>query len=453
LQRTISTNNLRPSARLAEKRAIIAFSRDEITSDRLAANAIDPSSLDWPWLITAAEKHCVASTLAWRLLKNEAIRQFVPEESLERLKEIYDSALLDDKYRSSNTRDILDALSQAKIATAVLKGPGLAIYFPQPCLRYYADLDLFISEGDIAKARAVLASLGYGTSKPEAEANMEFYTFHWGAYRKKGIEDLFAGDKVSGSVPVGVIGVEIHAPRHLSFGPLGLLDMEEWLSLTQETDLCGTRARILPKEEALIYACNHAANHYSSDIRKLSLLLDIHLLIQAGIDWPRFVESLKAYEAAVLAITGWLETEYLAGRLETSDCDMAIWKNFSIAQTVHYILEFVNAVYGTVIPFDLIAKTHSINSNGVDELCDGLGRRFLWRVPYWQRLMDFQLANSLSYDRLTIIEVLETLPQDDSPHRRAFVNDLDFWRRAPRLRPDNLPRRDGEETVARRQGS
>lgn len=423
---------------LSEKRALIACSRDEITPDLLARNAIAPGSLDWPWLITAAEIHGVAPTIAWRLLENEAIKKFIPEPSQARLKEIYDSALRADQNRAAEVREVLEALSQARIATVIIKGPALAIYHPRPELRFCADLDLFISEDDIPGAIAILAALDYNTAPPDGgEEDKENFTYHWGPYEK--CQKVVINKYVQGKLPLpprqGMIGVEIHGPRHLSLGPLGLIDAAEWLTVSQETELCGAPARLLPREEALLFTCYHAAGHFSGDIRRLSMLLDIHLLIQAGIDWTRFAETLKRYEAATGAITDWIETEYLAGRLVTSEFDMGVWRNFSTAQTVHYILEFTNAIYGTALPFDLIAATHTINSEEVDELCDGLGRRFLWKVPYWQRLMDFHRENGLTYDRLLAEGVLAALPVDDSSNSREFLNDLDFWRRAPRPRP------------------
>jgi hypothetical protein len=166
--------------------------------------------------------------------------------------------------RLDDLRALLDAFAQRGIRVLIIKGTALAYdVYDAPELRPRADTDLLIAHGDVDRARALLAELGYDarvtSGDPHANRQEAFaradrfgiehvYDLHWDIANTPVVRDALSFDELlARSVSLPRIGPAARAPSHV---------------------------------DALLIACIHrVAHHHDSD--RLIWLYDIHLLREA----------------------------------------------------------------------------------------------------------------------------------------------------------------------------
>jgi hypothetical protein len=117
------------------------------------------SSLDWEYVLAAADRQGITPLLAHRLREGDCV---IPPTIAERLMVAYwtnhfrNRTLLDALHR------ILAAAAEAGIAVMPLKGATLvAWYYPAPALRPMSDLDLLVRPDDVARMAGLLQEHGY----------------------------------------------------------------------------------------------------------------------------------------------------------------------------------------------------------------------------------------------------------------------------------------------------
>lgn len=238
---------------------------------------------DWRTLATLAARHGVRPLL-YRAAKNGAAPPYV-------LAELRAFALENARRNLAQTAEllrVLDALAASSVDALAFKGPTLAaLVFGDVGMREFGDLDLLIAKDDFTRASSVLRALGYepqmgGTSAAQAILD---------AYRV-----------VAFSHTTKDITVELHwelAPQFLPF-PADFAQLRANALLVETAGRC---VPTLPREELLLYLCNHGAKHHWES---LAWVADLAWLIadDAPPDWARVLSRADALGSRRVLLVG-----------------------------------------------------------------------------------------------------------------------------------------------------
>jgi|GEM_PF-6729850 len=408
------------SDHLKEKQALIALSRARGTSC-----PADLSHLDWTWMVKAAFAHGLVPLLSYFFISDKQRLTLLPTALHQQLRYFHRINLLQHEYHSRIIPALLKHLQEEKIKTLVLKGPTLTGLYPEPYLRCFGDLDIFVSEENLARTKSIVHALGYGGASDSPEPPISDIVGHLGGYAKLGSDDK----PLCG---LGTFCVEIHSPHHVSLGPLGLIDAAEWLDNSRPMTLYGLPSLALSYEYELFHLCIHLFRHYSGDWRSLRLLLDIYLVIQRGLDWSAFLTLVRRHQAAGEKAMAWIESE-----LQKNWRPEYEWfLTGDITDIIHYALACVNEVYGPIVPADVLTATTPPGTKGLNVLVSGSGDiAHLWKIPYRNRILDFPDTARLLPEllRLGIVEPWLVIPEFPLWEENEAVKAR--WRNAPRFRP------------------
>jgi len=408
-----------------EKEALIRWSGGQ------EREFIAPGELfDWDWLLGQAEIHRIDLLLAHNILENGGGRgEGIALQARERLAGWLEEGENFEELRFSRSEALLKALDKQGVRCVILKGPALAAYFPRPGLRRYKDLDIFIAEEDLAKANAALRTIGYAPWREEAVwPDADSFTYHWPPFWNPA-DELF--------------NIEIHDPRHHSGGFLGLIDAGEWLELAEPAVWRGREFMALPRELSLLYVCTHAHRHQFmlGGPRRLKNALDLYRLIEAGIDWEKFLSHFRRYFAAQEKVVGWWERE-LAGRgLSQGEKGSPLFDWADLAAHVHYGLSLAKAVYGAIVPERVLTATFPregrllevglIYTEAEKEIL------LLWNIPLGERYLEHGVTPVEELRERGILKFWRQLPPwtsfDDIYHLEPWQ---EICRQAPRIRPE-----------------
>jgi hypothetical protein len=165
------------------------------------------------------------------------------------MKEVEREAAITSFYWSSELQGVLRAFARADLATIPLKGPFLAErLYGATALRVSYDLDLLVSKPDLARAEAVMRSLGFVPGTPD--------DYHRQWYRK-------------------TTTVELH---HDVENPLAFnFHVESALLRARPAEFQGQPCRQFAAGDELLYLCLHAVRHR---FERLSLIVDLQLAFQ-----------------------------------------------------------------------------------------------------------------------------------------------------------------------------
>jgi hypothetical protein len=410
---------------LLEKQVLVflssgkGFDDDDTLFDALT------TGLDWDWLVKASTLHRLDALLGYQALNEKRGAGNLPQPLREYFVRRQAAHFERYLYFAKEISEILKALNSNNISPILLKGPLLALLYPQPYLRPYGDLDIFISDDDVTKVKAVLLAEGYDSIHDERPISE--IRGHLGGYFKCITE---AGKRKR----AGEMAIEVHAPRHISIGPVGLIDVAEWLDLAQPLNLLGAKCFTLPSELELLYLCLHTHNHFSKDTRMLRLLMDTYRVIQKGIAWPTFLTQVKRYQRASDKAAEWIRAE-LSKRGGHSDAEW--FTATGIADQVHFTLSGINECYGPVVPAPILEATIPEDDKSLKVLASGSdGNAYLWSIPQWNRVLDFpdtreiipQLLDRKILSRWLKIPAFPLWADNDEARNR--------WKCAPRFMPE-----------------
>ncbi len=406
-----------------EKQALVWLSRPEAASE--ASPWPFPLSLDWPWLLQAAEEHRVGPLVSYRLLNNKEIWQALPLEA--RRQAFLWTQFAAARYRAISTEiaPVLNALSRGGARAIVLKGPALALLYPAVHLRTFGDLDLFLSATDVERAGSILLDLGYSPNKPQVGGH-EFIGHP--VYSK-----TFPGTDQTWSV-------EFHGPRHLWFGPLGLVDTAEWLDNVEPVTLCGASVFALSKEDHLLFLCYHTWKH-NTGTRRLRNILDLFLVIHQGLNWPQFLAKVRSYTAASEKALALIEQSVPFLTLDPSGKELEFLRTGTLPAMVYGALASIDEFYGPVVPSTVLnALRPSPSEQKHADLFFGPERkRYVWAVSHWRRIMDFPEVSFLFPDRIeSLVEagILQFWWQRQAPpFWENSAEAVELFQNFPRFRP------------------
>jgi len=140
---------------------------------RILAGSDRETELDWRLLVSLARRHGVSPFLWWRLRESQMVSE-VPDQVQVMLQEDLYRAAAHSIVCEEQLVEVLGALHAAGVPSIVVKGAALAAHYPDPALRRYGDLDLWIDQEHLSRAEEVLLDRGYLYTQPKAWWLREF---------------------------------------------------------------------------------------------------------------------------------------------------------------------------------------------------------------------------------------------------------------------------------------
>jgi hypothetical protein len=216
--------------------------------DPLRGQSVDRAleEAEWNATLTLAEEEGV---LPWVAAQVRLRQDLLPPAISNRFMTVERDAAVAAFYWSSELKGVLRALDASGIMAVPLKGPFLAerLYGGTP-LRVSRDLDVLVSTGDLVRAEAVLASIGFIPGLPD--------DYHRQWHR-------------------GTTTVELH---HDVENPVAFnFHVANALREARATEFQGERCWQLAPEDELLFLCLHAVRH---QFERLSLILDLQLAFE-----------------------------------------------------------------------------------------------------------------------------------------------------------------------------
>jgi hypothetical protein len=250
-------------------------------------NALIREEIDWGYLLHTARRHGVAPLL-YRYLE-AACRQAVPEDVFGTLREHFRANGVRNLWLTGELIRLLDAFGARGIPAVPYKGPALAVSaYGNLALREFIDLDILVHRRDVAKAKEVLASMGYRARYQLTRAQED-------AYIRSKYEHPFTRDD-------GKVVVELHwelTERH--FLPF---DNERLWGRLEPVSLAGKDVPTFSPEDTLLLLCAHGAQHAWE---RLGWICDVAELIRVrreAIGWENIMMQASALGGERMLLLG-----------------------------------------------------------------------------------------------------------------------------------------------------
>lgn len=278
---------LRPEARL-----LIACARTDcarLQIDTSTQNACDTAydinllleeDLDWEYLLENALRHGMEPLLYWRLKAVEPeARQNIPAEVWREIEQSFFYNAGKNLLLTRELLKILAALAEQNIDAVPYKGPLVTTaFYPNPALRQYCDLDIFVSRRDVLRARDVLRSLGFASE------------FQWTPAQERAhlhYEDEYVFHRTADDLTVE-LHWEFNARRSGS-----MLDSPRIWQHREAVGLNGTTVQSFAAQDLLLVLCVHGYKHFWE---RLAWICDIAQIIKtrSDINWEALLLQAKS---------------------------------------------------------------------------------------------------------------------------------------------------------------
>jgi Uncharacterised nucleotidyltransferase len=218
--------------------------------------------VDWPEAVAFASRHWTVPLLYWCL--DAASPAACPAPVRAMLREAFRASAGNSLRLAAELVRLTAALEAGGISATAWKGPTLAAAaYGNLALRTFADLDILVPAGDVVRAGAILARLGYRAARRLPDVR------EWSFHRAD-----------------GVVTVELHwaiAPWQFAV-PIAVAD------LRREPVAIGDRkvAHLAP-EDLLLTLCIHGSKHRWD---RLQWIADVAELLRShgGLDWQRVLD-------------------------------------------------------------------------------------------------------------------------------------------------------------------
>jgi len=238
----------------------------------LIIQKLSRSTLDWDALLALGRRHSVFPLLYRHLAT--VVRQDVPPESLNRLKELYQGNTARNLFLLGELERVLHALAERGVTAIPYKGPVLAIAgYGDLSLRRFVDLDVIVRRDDVEQAIDTLTGLGYRVEPVLSPSQQAFLirTQHDLAFKRD----------------EGRLIVELHwevAPRLFA---TELAAENLWPQATTRA-VGGGEVLALAPEDMLLSLCVHGSKHLWE---RLAWICDIAewLAAHPGLRWPELL--------------------------------------------------------------------------------------------------------------------------------------------------------------------
>jgi Uncharacterised nucleotidyltransferase len=215
----------------------------------------------------------------------EELERLVGASLTAKIQEIYRLEMVQNLFLEQELQRILRAFSEAQLPLLLCKGPILAYtFYPQASLRTYHDIDALIHPGDLARARDVLAEMGYA-----------FYE----EYRSNVTDRKRAGYNYILKRPESWLEVliELHTSPHESeFGTV--FDVDAMWERAQPVTILGEQALAMDHVDHLLYLCWHYRFHGFS---RLLWLYDLVIMLRTPgvtLAWDTLIQRARQQRLA-----------------------------------------------------------------------------------------------------------------------------------------------------------
>lgn len=177
---------------------------------------------------------------------------------------------------SAELAAILQHFEARGIPIIAQKGPALAhLLYGDSAMRDFGDLDLLVRPTDVPKAVEALIELGY-------EKDLRLSPRQNKAYLRSGYEYVFGR-----GAERNLIELQWNLlPRFYAVD----VDIDELFARSQAHEFDGYRARMLGREDQLIFLCVHAAKHQWA---QLGMVRDIAAIGRFDLDWDSVVHETR----------------------------------------------------------------------------------------------------------------------------------------------------------------
>lgn len=231
---------------------LVACGRNAHRPERIDAVANTIAGVEWDAFLSLVAQHA-ATPHAWLCLAQHPL---VPEGVRAEVRARQSVVTRHSLRLASVLAQAARAFQAEGIRVTALKGPALARHLlGDPTLRQCSDVDLLVDRADVARADAVLRSLGFTPSIPNFERRLHrryFTTF---------LHELQYVDWKRGVL------VELH--WRVVLNPYLLRLPRGWPLATDPVTVGGTTVPILDTCDQILYLAEHASSHSWSELRWL----------------------------------------------------------------------------------------------------------------------------------------------------------------------------------------
>jgi hypothetical protein len=240
----------------------------------------------------------------------EELIDLVGEQLTGAMLEMHRAEMLQNLLLESELQRVLRAFNEAAIPLMLFKGPVLAYTaYPNPRMRTYHDLDILIHPADVARARDLLAQMGYS---------------YYEEYRADAADEQRTGYHYSlqpSGMPFACI-IELHTAPHTS--EIGTLsDLEALWGNARSMIILGQPAVTMNPADHLLFLCWHYRFH---GFTRLLWLYDLVMML-------RFYGDT-------------LDWDYL----------MRVARDQHLATTLYYCLCWCRDLFAVAIPESVLAR-------------------------------------------------------------------------------------------------
>ena len=284
----------------------------------------------------------------------------VPAEFLESLRVKYQTSGRQALWLTGELIRIMHDFESRGIPVLPYKGPTLAeMLYADVTLRQFGDLDLLVHAGDVTRAKAALADLGYRTSAPFSEREER-------AYRASGYE--YAFNSAHGRNLVELKWQIL--PRFYS----AEFDVDAMFSRAATASVGGRSLSTLSAEDLLLVLCVHAAKHAWS---QLAMLADLVQLAKRSLDWGMIEKQSSDLGIRRILAVNFLLAHKLLGAGLPEVVERSLRTDPAIAVLAHRIIGMLagsaesDAEPGGYFPLMMRLREHWMDRS-----------RFLWRLIF-----------------------------------------------------------------------
>jgi len=261
---------------------------DPISAKRI--RSLLREDMDWSYLLQTASRWRVMPLLYWNL--NAICPEDVPEAILAQLGDHFLTNAQHNLFLTGELLKLLNLLERHGIPAIPLKGPVLAAsIYGNLAFRCFGDLDIWVRQQDVLRARDLLISQGF---QPQMQLTNGRETSFLRSHRELRL------DRDDGRI---LVELQWRIPTHwkvLRFLPL---DQRRLLERLESVPIAGGTVLSPPPEDLLLILCVHGASHGWS---RLSWICDVAELIRVHpqMDYGRVMAQARASGCERMLILG-----------------------------------------------------------------------------------------------------------------------------------------------------
>ncbi len=292
--------------RTPEQSLLLLCSRStlpEAARERVRRLAV--ASLDWSWVVNAAEAHGIWPLVLTNL---KAAAAAVPRA----VAEAWDRRFLEttalNLSLTAQLGGVLQLLKAHGIPALAFKGPSLAAAaYGRVGLRSFIDLDVLVPRDTMREGRSVMLANGYSLAGRDSRVFDRVFPRAWR-------EDVFHPTQ-SGLAPVEVHGA-------VSTWALAVrLDTRALLDRTVDVDVAGTPIGTLSPDDQLLVLALHGAFHVWSGLKHVA---DIDAAVRSDLTWEAvFARARSARMTRMLSVALLLARDLLDTDIPGAVLDLA----------------------------------------------------------------------------------------------------------------------------------